>query len=74
MKFSVSPVVRIAVDVDNPADLPKLVDGLHRLAKSDTMVQVKTLTDRAITWKTVLGFRLPPNYTEKKKFFFVPEV
>ena len=42
MKFSVSPVVRIAVDVDNPADLPKLVDGLHRLAKSDTMVQVKT--------------------------------
>merc|ERR1711970_1183653 len=39
MKFSVSPVVRIAVDCKNPADLPKLVEGLKRLAKSDPMVQ-----------------------------------
>ena len=56
MKFSVSPVVRIAVDVDNPAELPKLVDGLHRLSKSDTMVQVKFLESK------ILGFRTPPNY------------
>ena len=40
MKFSVSPVVRIAVEAKNPADLPKLVEGLKRLAKSDPMVQV----------------------------------
>ncbi|CAI6345742.1 unnamed protein product [Macrosiphum euphorbiae] len=39
MKFSVSPVVRIAVEPKNPADLPKLVEGLKRLAKSDPMVQ-----------------------------------
>lgn len=39
MKFSVSPVVRVAVEVKNPADLPKLVEGLKRLAKSDPMVQ-----------------------------------
>merc|ERR1712117_168856 len=39
MKFSVSPVVRIAVDCKNPSDLPKLVEGLKRLAKSDPMVQ-----------------------------------
>uniref|UniRef100_H3CZ59 Elongation factor 2 n=1 Tax=Tetraodon nigroviridis TaxID=99883 RepID=H3CZ59_TETNG len=39
MKFSVSPVVRIAVEAKNPADLPKLVEGLKRLAKSDPMVQ-----------------------------------
>jgi len=39
MKFSVSPVVRIAVEPQNPADLPKLVEGLKRLAKSDPMVQ-----------------------------------
>merc|ERR1712076_183039 len=39
MKFSVSPVVRVAVQCKNPADLPKLVEGLKRLAKSDTMVQ-----------------------------------
>lgn len=27
MKFSVSPVVRVAVEPKNPADLPKLVEG-----------------------------------------------
>merc|ERR1712126_764774 len=31
MKFSVSPVVRVAVEPKNPADLPKLVEGLKRL-------------------------------------------
>lgn len=41
MKFSVSPVVRVAVEVKNPSDLPKLVEGLKRLAKSDPMVQVR---------------------------------
>jgi len=39
MKFSVSPVVRVAVEPMNPADLPKLVEGLKRLAKSEPMVQ-----------------------------------
>lgn len=39
MKFSVSPVVRVAVEAKNPADLPKLVEGLKRLSKSDPMVQ-----------------------------------
>lgn len=39
MKFSVSPVVRVAVECKNPQDLPKLVEGLKRLAKSDPMVQ-----------------------------------
>jgi len=39
MKFSVSPVVRVAVECKNPSDLPKLVEGLKRLAKSDPMVQ-----------------------------------
>merc|ERR1712218_115125 len=39
MKFSVSPVVRVAVEPKNPADLPKLVEGLKRLAKSGPMVQ-----------------------------------
>merc|ERR1712113_523327 len=40
MKFSVSPVVRVAVECKNPADLPKLVEGLTRLSKSDPMVQI----------------------------------
>ncbi|ELU13261.1 hypothetical protein CAPTEDRAFT_217885 [Capitella teleta] len=40
LKFSVSPVVRVAVDVSKPADLPRLIEGLRRLAKSDPMLQV----------------------------------
>jgi len=39
MKFSVSPVVRVAVECKNPSDLPKLVEGLKRLGKSDPLVQ-----------------------------------
>ena len=39
MKFSVSPVVRVAVEPKNASELPKLVEGLKRLAKSDPMVQ-----------------------------------
>lgn len=42
MKYSVSPVVRVAVDVQNAADLPKLMEGLKRLAKSDPLVQCFT--------------------------------
>merc|ERR550537_1272264 len=38
MEYSVSPVVRVAVDVKNAADLPKLVDGLKKLSKSDPLV------------------------------------
>jgi elongation factor 2 len=38
MKYSVSPVVRVAVQAKNAADLPKLVEGLKRLAKSDPLV------------------------------------
>jgi len=38
MKFSVSPVVRVAVQCKNGADLPKLVEGMKRLSKSDPMV------------------------------------
>jgi elongation factor 2 len=42
MKFAVSPVVRVAVSVKNSADLPKLVEGLKKLAKSDPMVRCET--------------------------------
>ena len=37
MKFSVSPVVRVAVETKSPADLPKLVEGMKRLGKSDPL-------------------------------------
>ncbi|ODN74356.1 elongation factor 2, variant 1 [Cryptococcus amylolentus CBS 6039] len=40
MKFSVSPVVQVAVECKNAADLPKLVEGLKRLSKSDPCVKV----------------------------------
>jgi len=38
MKYSVSPVVRVAVEVKHASDLPKLVEGLRKLAKSDPLV------------------------------------
>ncbi len=40
MKYSVSPVVRVAVKAKHAQDLPKLVDGLKKLAKSDPLVLV----------------------------------
>jgi elongation factor 2 len=40
MKYSVSPVVRVAVSAKNAADLPKLVDGLKKMAKADPLVLV----------------------------------
>jgi elongation factor 2 len=42
MKFAVSPVVRVAVAVKNSGDLPKLVEGLKKLSKSDPMVKCET--------------------------------
>jgi len=38
MKYSVSPVVRVAVEVKHASDLPKLVEGLRKLSKSDPLV------------------------------------
>jgi len=42
MKYSVSPVVRVAVEVKNASDLPKLMEGLKRLSKSDPLVLCMT--------------------------------
>ncbi|KAJ2508240.1 translation elongation factor 2 [Coemansia sp. RSA 2052] len=44
IKFSVSPVVQVAVSVANPRDLPKLVEGLKRLSRSDPCVQCYSYT------------------------------
>ena len=41
LKLSVSPVVQIAVDVKNPTDLPKLIEGLKRLTNSDLTIQTR---------------------------------
>jgi elongation factor 2 len=38
LKFSVSPVVRVAVSPKNAIDLPKLIEGLKKLSKSDPLV------------------------------------
>jgi len=39
MKFSVSPIVQVAVSPKNPGELPKLVEGMKKLSKSDPSVQ-----------------------------------
>merc|ERR1712061_390781 len=38
MKYSVSPVVKVAVKVKDGKDLPKMVEGLKKLSKSDPLV------------------------------------
>ena len=38
MKYSVSPVFRVAVRAANPVDLPKLIEGLRKLSKSDPLL------------------------------------
>jgi len=38
MKYSLSPVVRVAVEPKHASDLPKLVEGLKKLSKSDPLV------------------------------------
>ena len=40
MKFSVAPVIYIAVQPTNPDDLPKFAECVRSLAKSDSIVQV----------------------------------
>ncbi|KAJ7218349.1 eukaryotic translation elongation factor 2 [Mycena pura] len=41
MQFSVAPVVEVAVEVANRADLPKLVEGLKRLVTMDSVAQTR---------------------------------
>lgn len=59
IKFSVSPAVRVIVEAKNPASLPKLVEGLKQLAKSDPMVQCISEESRKHiimgVWGTALG-------------------
>ena len=40
MKYSVSPVVRVAVSPKDPADLGKLIEGLKLMEKTDPLVKV----------------------------------
>jgi elongation factor 2 len=42
MRYSVSPVVRVAVEPKHASDLPKLVEGLKKLSKSDPLVVCST--------------------------------
>merc|ERR1712107_916564 len=42
MKYSVSPVVKVAVKPKDGKDLPKLVEGLKKLSKSDPLVICST--------------------------------
>jgi elongation factor 2 len=42
MQYSVSPVVRVADEPKHPVDIPKLIEGLKRLAKSDPLIFTTT--------------------------------
>jgi elongation factor 2 len=53
MKYTVSPVVRVAVHAKNPSELPKLVEGLAKLSKSDPLVIVSQ--DKATGQHVIAG-------------------
>ncbi|XP_023312274.1 translation elongation factor 2-like [Anoplophora glabripennis] len=62
MKFSVSPVVRVAVEPKNPADLPKLVEAQPE-PKDSLVVAVpcgtataETVTLLAVQWKKIVFY------------------
>jgi len=42
MKFSVSPVFRVAVKPSNQTDLPRLMEALKKLCQIDSLVQWTT--------------------------------
>ena len=48
MKYSVSPVSRVAVILKNPADLPKLVAGLLKMSKEPLLQVINTETEHII--------------------------
>jgi elongation factor 2 len=51
MKFTVSPVVRIAVNVKNPAHLPKFLKALDKLSKSDPLCKI----DKSESGETIIA-------------------
>lgn len=48
MKFTVSPVVQVAVRAKQPELQPKLINGLNQLAKADPLVQILTKESETI--------------------------
>ncbi|KAL9652015.1 hypothetical protein ABK040_000356 [Willaertia magna] len=44
MKYSVNPVVQIAVEPESASDIQKLAEGLKKLAKSDPLVECRSNT------------------------------
>ena len=53
-----SPLIRVAVETKNPADLPKLVEGLKHLAKSDPMVQCMNTSPTSTSLPELVSFAL----------------
>merc|ERR1712178_678599 len=58
MRFSVSPVVQVAVRPKDPSQLPKLVEGLKRLSKADPVVTYReTVSEKS----SMTSLAKPPN-------------
>lgn len=52
MKFSVSPVVRVAVEPKNPADLPKLVEGENNTYPKE-MIIIHTFLHNRVSFENL---------------------
>merc|ERR1712180_201865 len=54
MKFSVSPVVRVAVEPKNPSELPKLVEGLKDLEEDHAQIELKK-SDPVVSYREAVS-------------------
>lgn len=59
MKYSRAPVVRVSVEPRNPADLPRLVQGLKKLAKFDPTAKI--LTKKTVNTLFPVAVRITSN-------------
>lgn len=53
MKFSVSPIVKVAVSTPNASDIIKLVNGMRKLSQTDSIV--RCLTDQQTGENIIIG-------------------
>ncbi|GFT20774.1 retrovirus-related Pol polyprotein from transposon 297 [Trichonephila clavipes] len=79
---TVSPVVKVSVELPHPSDLPKLEDALKRLEKSDPMIQCVTEESDELVFvpesvpkevKRCAHEKRFPRIKENKDYYLIPK-
>lgn len=72
VKFVVSPVVDLAIRVKNSQDIPKLAEGMKRLAKSDPIIKCTTNENGENIISCVGELHAEISFNDLEKFAGVP--